>query len=218
MHRLNVLTILISAALALPGITSCEKSGVEAAGESPLTDAQILSLDAKQFLKEAQRSEILQKAGAEIVMTESTNMDIQQFACQVARERSEDLAKLNALAKLKDFSPPSATEGALQVEAMHRLHGLTGSALDHEFISLMTAEQEQCIRIFDNAQTAADLDIREYASEVLPRLKKDYAKAVDLQANLATDHGPNPHRGSTESVRETHLRHRSLEVTLPFPR
>src|SRR5262245_1054028 len=46
MHRLKALIILISAALALPGITSCEKSGVEAAGESPLTDAQIRSLDA----------------------------------------------------------------------------------------------------------------------------------------------------------------------------
>jgi predicted outer membrane protein len=114
-------------------------------------------------------------------------MDIQRFARQVAGELSEELISLNALAKLKDFSPPPATEGALQVEATHRLHGLTGSALDHEFISLMTAEQEQCIRIFDNAQTAADPDIRKYATEVLPRLKKDYAKVVELQASLAPE-------------------------------
>ena len=184
MNRLQAVIITISAALTLPGITSCGKSGVEAAHEGPLTDAQILSIDDKEFLKAAERSVILQKTGAEIAMTKSTNADVREFARQVAGERSEDLTKLNALVKLKDSSQPPATEEELQVEVTHRLHGLTGSALDHEFISLMTAEQQQCLRIFERAQASADPDIRKFANEVLPSLRKDFDKVVGLQTKL----------------------------------
>ena len=184
MNRLQAVIIIISAALTLPGITSCGKSGVEAAHEGPLTDAQILSVDDKEFLKAAGRSVILQKTGAEIAMTKSANADIREFARQVAGERSEDLARLKALVKLKDSSQPPATEEELQLEVTHRLHGLTGSELDHESISLMTAEQQQCLRIFDRAQSSADPDIRTYASEVLPRLQKDFDLVVGLQTKL----------------------------------
>jgi putative membrane protein len=187
MNRLQAVIIIISAALTLPGVTSCGKSGVEAAREGGLTDAQILSVDDKEFLKAAERSAILQKTGAEIAMTKSENADIREFARQVAAERGEDLAQLNALVKLKDSSQPPATEEELQLEVTHRLHGLTGSALDHEFISLMTAEQQQCLRIFDRAQTSADPDIRKYATEVLPRLRKDFDKVVGLQKKLGVD-------------------------------
>ena len=184
MNRLQAVIIIITAALTMPAITSCGKSGVEAAREGGLTDAQILSVDDKEFLKAAERSLILQKTGADIAMTKSTNADIQDFARQVAAERSQDLAKLNALVKLKDSSQPPATEEELQLEVTHRLHGLTGGALDHEFISLMTAEQQQCLRIFDRAQASADPDIRKFATEVLPRLRKDFDTVAGLETKL----------------------------------
>jgi putative membrane protein len=184
MNRLKTAIILMSAALTLPGITSCGKSGVEASREGPLTDAKILSIDDKEFLKAAERSLVLQRTGAEIAMTKSTDTDVREIARQVANERRQDLAKLNALVQQKDPSMPPATAEELQLEVIHRLHGLTGSALDHEFISLLAAEQQQCVRIFDRAQTAADPDIRKFAIDVLPRLQKDFDKVAGLQTKL----------------------------------
>jgi putative membrane protein len=185
MNRLKVLIILVTVALTLSGITSCEKSGVQAARESPLTAQKILSMDDKEFLMNAQQSEIRQKALAEAALTKSTNTDIREFANQVASERSRDLAGLKAVMEIKDFAQPPAAEEELQLEATNRLQRLSGSALDDEFISLITAEQQQSIGTFDRAaETAADPDVREYARGVLPALRKDFDAAVALQKRL----------------------------------
>ena len=184
MTRLKVLITIVTVQLTLLGITSCERSGVQAARESPLTAQKILTMDDKQFLMNAEKSEIRQQALAETVLKKSTNTDIRAFATQVSGERSRDLANLKAVMEGKGFTPP-ATEEELQLEAMNRLHRLTGSALDHEFISLITAEQQQSIGLFDRAaETAADPDVRKYASEVLPTLRKDYDAALALEAKL----------------------------------
>jgi putative membrane protein len=185
MNRLTASVIIVTVVLTLVGITSCEKSGVQAARESPLTAEKILSMDDKQFLMEAAQSHIRQKALAETALAKSTNTTIRAFANQVVSERSRDLAKLKAVMRSKDLAEPPLTEEGLQLEAMNRLHGLSGSALDHEFISLITAEQQQSIGTFDRAaETAADPDVREYASEVLPVLRKDYDTAVALERKL----------------------------------
>jgi putative membrane protein len=184
MNRLKVLVFFVTVALTLLGSTSCEKSGVQAARESPLTAQKILSMDDKEFLMNAEKSEIRQKALAETALAKSTNADIRAFANQVASERSRDLEKLRAVMKIKDFAQP-ATEEELELEAMNRLHRLTGTALDHEFISLITAEQQQSIGAFDRAaETATDPDVRKYASEVLPTLRKDFDTAVALETKL----------------------------------
>src|SRR5262245_14022636 len=185
MNRLKVSIFVITLALSLLGSTSCDKSGVQAARENPLTAQKILSMDDKEFLINAEKSEIRQKTLAETALAKSTDADIRAFANQVASERSRDLEKLRAVMKIKDFAQP-ATEEELELEAMNRLHRLTGSALDHEFISLITAEQQQSIGAFDRAaETAADPDVREYASQVLPTLRKDYAAALALEAKLS---------------------------------
>jgi putative membrane protein len=134
---------------------------------------------------EAEQSEIRQKALAETALAKSTNTTIRAFANQVVSERSHDLAKLKAVMKIKGLAEPSLTEEGLQLEAMNRLNRLSGSAVDHEFISLITAEQQQSIGALDRAaETAADADVREYASEVLPVLRKDYDTAVMLERKL----------------------------------
>src|SRR5262245_16958090 len=185
MNRVKVLITIVTVQLALLGITSCERSGVQAARESPLTAQKVLSMDDKQFLVNAEKSEIRQKALAETVLEKSTDTDIRAFANQVAGERSRELERLKVVMEGIGFTQPS-TEEELQMEAMNRLHRLTGSALDHEFISLITAEQQQSVGTFDRAAaTAADPDVREYASQVLPTLRKDYAAALALEAKLS---------------------------------
>jgi len=184
MNRLKVLIIIVTVQLALLG-TSCERSGVEAARETPLTAQEILSMDDKEFLMNAEKSEIRQRALAETALAKSTNADIREFANQVAGERRRDLEKLKAVMKSKGFAQQPAREEELQLEAINRLHRLTGSALDHEFIGLITAEQQQSVGTFDRAaETAADPDVRTYANEVLPTLQKDFDAAAALETKL----------------------------------
>jgi len=185
MNRMKVLILIFTLELA-----SCEKSGVQAARETSLTAQQTLSMDDRDFLMNAEKSEIRQKALAETVLAKSTNTDIREFAKQVAGERMRDLAKLQAVMKIKGFTEPPAREEEIQLEALNRLHRLTGSALDHEFISLITAELQQSVATIDRgAETAGDPDVRAYASEVLPTMRKDFDAAAALETKL----GAAPH-------------------------
>jgi putative membrane protein len=186
MNRLKVLIIIVTVALTFSGVTSCEKSGVQAARESPLTAQKILSMDDKEFLMKAQQSEVRQKALAETALTKSTNPDIRGFANQVAGERSRDLARLKAVMDIKGFAEPPAPEESQQ-EAMNRLNRSSGRALDDQFISLITAELQQSIGTFDRAaETAADPEVREYAGGVLPAFRKDFDSALALEEKLGT--------------------------------
>jgi hypothetical protein len=51
----------------------------------------------------------------------------------------------------KNMPASSAAIEELQLEAKNRLHGLSGSTFDHEFVSLMTAEQQEAVPIFNSA-------------------------------------------------------------------
>ena len=80
---------------------------------------------------------------------------------------------------------PALAEGD-KLEAANRLRRLSGSAFDHEFISLMAAEQQQAIADFRSAaDTAGDPEIRSYAGAVLALLRKDFDTAVTLEKKLA---------------------------------
>jgi hypothetical protein len=71
------------------------------------------------------------------------------------------------------------------MEAANRLRYLSADAVDHEFVSLITAEQQESLANFDSAaQSSADLDVRSYAGSVLPSLRADYATAADLEKKL----------------------------------
>src|SRR5262245_16701331 len=162
------------------GVTSCEKSGVQAGRE--LSPEKIISIDDESFLLAAQKAEIRQTALSKAALNTSKNEDIRNYARQVITNYRRPLAELADLMKTKNIRHTSATAEEIKLDAMNRLHGLTGSAFDHEFISLMTAEQQATLNSFNSAaETAADPDIRNYARGVLPLLREDFNTVIALE-------------------------------------
>jgi len=98
------------------------------------------------------------------------------------------LVDLTGLMTAKNIARTFADE-EIRLEAMNRLHGLSGSAFDHEYVSLMTAEQQAAVATFRSvAETAADRNVRNYARTVLPLLQKDFDTATALEKRLASQH------------------------------
>jgi putative membrane protein len=175
------------AVLAVFAAASCGKPGVQAARENPdLTRQEILAIDDESFLLEAENAEIRQTTLAQAALDTSTNYDIRTYAQQVITNYRRALAELSDLIKAKNIPHTSPTIEGIRLDAMNRLHGLSGSAFDHEFISLMTAEQQAAITTFNSAaETSADPDIRNYAKGVLPLLQEDFNTATALEKKLA---------------------------------
>jgi putative membrane protein len=186
---MNIRACLIPSVIAVLAAfaVSCEKRGVQAGRESTdLTRQEILSLEDESFLRAAENAEIRQTALAQAAWDTSTNDEIRQYAKQVITNYRRALVELSDLIKAKGIPHTPATGDAIRLDAMNRLHGLSGSSFDHEFISLMTAEQQATVDTFDlAAETAADPDIRNYARRVLPLVRKDFNTAIALQRKLA---------------------------------
>jgi putative membrane protein len=170
------------------GAMSCQRQGVEASREktSDLTPQKILSIDDETFLLAAQKAEIRQTTLSEAALDVSKNEEIRNYAQQVVTNYRKALAELTDLMRAKNIPNVSATAEAIRLEAMNRLHGLSGSAFDHEFVSLMAAEQQAALASCNlTAETAADPDIRNYAKGVLPLLRDDFNTVTGLSKKLA---------------------------------
>ena len=164
---------------------SCGRSTVEAGRDTTLTPRQVLSMDDQNFLLNAQKVAIRQKALAQGALAKSQNADVVEFARRIVRERDVDLARLTSLLNAKNMNPQPALMQETQLEAANRLSRLNDGALDHEFVSLLAAEEQDVVRQFDRAvYTAADLDVRSYAAAVLPSLRQDLEMAAGLEKNL----------------------------------
>ena len=184
--RVSLLIVLFAVVL-LAASTGCQRSGVQAARESDLTPQKILSIDDQKFLDTAERSQIRQNTLAQLAIQRSRNPSIQAFATKVTNDMSVALTELKDLMKAKHMTEPTEFAAQVHSESAERLRNASGEAFDHEFVSLMTAEQQDAVRMFDSAaQTAADPDVRNYAKRVLPALQTDYDKVTDLQTQLAT--------------------------------
>ena len=184
--RVNLLIVLF-AVVFLVASAGCQRSGVQAARENDPTPQKILSIDDQKFLHTAERSLIRQNTFAQIAIQRSRNASIQAFATKVSNDMSVALTELKDLMKAKHMEEPAGFASEVHSESAERLRNASDDAIDHEFVSLMAAEQQDAVRIFDSAaQTAADPDVRNYAKRVLPSLQADYDKVTDLQKKLAT--------------------------------
>jgi putative membrane protein len=175
------------AVLAAFGVTSCQKPGAQAARENTdLTSQKILSIDNEDFLVKAEKAEIRQTTLSQVALDKSNDEDVRQFARRVITNYHRALEELTDLRKAKRLAASSAAIEGLQLDALNRLHSPSGSAFDHQFISLMTAEQQEALAIFNSAaETAADPDIRNYAKAVLPLLREDFDTAAALEKKFA---------------------------------
>jgi putative membrane protein len=180
------LLIFLFALVFLAGSTGCEKSGVQAARDTDLTAQKILSLDDEKFLVAAERAELRQNTLAQQAEQRSKSAKIQAFATKVTNDMSVALTELKDLMKAKNLAEPAAFAAEVHSEAAVLLSRASDEAFDHQFISLMSAEGQDAVRIFDpTAETAADPDVRNYARRVVPSLRANYDKASDLEKTLA---------------------------------
>jgi predicted outer membrane protein len=174
--------------IVLCGAFSCQKSGVQAAGENrqDLSSQKILSMDDQKFLVNAEKTAIRQLTWARAAQQTSKSGDVFEFARQVIQQRNASLVDLSRLMQKKQISQPAALREELQLDAANRLQGLKGADFDDEFISLFNAEQEQVLVNFRSAaETAGDPEVRKYAQANLPSLQAESDQAVAIQKKLS---------------------------------
>lgn len=174
-------------------LTACQKTGVEAGNVTPSGPTAATStapawdeaiMGEQGFLPKAAKSEATMQTLSSVVLKRGGTVRTKEFAQRTLDNYTGALQQLSDLMKKKGAAMPVSLP-ALTIEAANRLQSVPDSAVDHEFISLMTAEQQQLIPMFRNtAETAADPDVRAYAKGVLPIVQKDYDDALGIEKKL----------------------------------
>jgi uncharacterized protein (DUF305 family) len=171
---LVLVDIALAGAACIAGCRS--KSTVEAVREPVLSEAD------KTFVIQAENAGAQQRALGGFINEQSKNKQIKQYADLLVKHGSESLEKLDEIKRkygLSDTEQPPIVAGEFK--------GLSKRAFDQQFVKRILQDQQKAITLFQQqAQSAQENDVRQYASGLLPTLQSDFKEAQDLQMKFLT--------------------------------
>jgi putative membrane protein len=113
----------------------------------------------------------------------TNSAEIKNFANMIQRDHKEAYDKLGQLIKNRNVGVAAGLEPSTR-EEIKRLGKLEGNNFDRAFLDHMIREHKKAITIFENqASNGKEADIRNYAKELLPDLRKHLKKAEELAKN-----------------------------------
>jgi putative membrane protein len=183
---------ILGAALLL-AVSACEQrnQSVQAARETTTdtgakTNKAVLNDTDRKFLDNAVSGNITEQNIGRLVLQRSQNKDVKDYAQMLVDDHTKNLRKVVDLMNQKGL-PQAKGLPEVKREALGKLDGLSGLALDQEFVTMMVQEHEKDIAEYRQAMNATqDEDVKYYVMHTLPMLQEHLQKAQQLQEKLAT--------------------------------
>lgn len=100
--------------------------------------------------------------------------------------------------------PADAKMSGKHAKVANRLSNLEGEQFDRAYVKEMVQHHKKDIREFENyAKKGSDSDLKEYASEVLPKLREHQEMAQNIQAEMGDTRSRSTDRDPTQQDRST---------------
>ena len=164
-HAIIAVIVAIAFALGAPAVSAQE-----------MTDQQFVSFAAMGGLAEVQLGRLAtERAG---------RGSVQQFGQRMVLDHGAMNADLAKLAYRKSMSMPMAPDDAHQ-QAQERLARLSRHEFDRAYMQEMVADHTKDIARFEHqAQSGIDPDLRAFAAEALPVLRRHLEMARDVNTQV----------------------------------
>jgi putative membrane protein len=182
---------ILGAALFLI-IAGCQQSGqnVQAARETATDTGDrtkaILNDADKNFLKKAEEVDIRQRNLGRVMLEKSQNKDVKDYAQMLVDDHSKNLRDVVDLMNQKGMAQPKDLP-EVKHEAVDKLNAMSGPELDREFVKMMLDDHQKDVSEFRNeANTAQDKDVKDYATRTVSMLEKHLQKAEELQSKIVS--------------------------------
>lgn len=146
--------------------------------EAKFDDTNEAKEDDSQYLVDAAGMDMKEIEVSKLAMTKSTNADVKALAKMMVDEHTKSLADLKAAAAKKNISLPEALPEKGQ-DKYADLNDKSGHDFDKAYTDMMVDGHEKMIDKMEKAsEKAADEEIRMWAANMLPTLRKhlDHAK------------------------------------------
>jgi putative membrane protein len=114
----------------------------------------------------------------------ATDPGVKQFAQQMVKDHSAALTQLQQVAQAKNITLPDGLPSDAE-DLKRKLRGDRGQKADKDYISGMVEDHQKDVKEFqDAAQNAHDLEVRQWASNLVPKLREHLQKAETLDSKL----------------------------------
>ena len=114
----------------------------------------------------------------------SASSPVKDFASMLIKEHKTSYDRVGMLLKTRKLGVVTGLEKETRDE-LKRIGGLEGNDFDRAYLQCMVKEHKYAIRFFENqVKNGKEQEIRSFAQEMLPDLRKHLTKAEDLQKTV----------------------------------
>ena len=171
---LIVLVILVQAFL----YHACD-NGKKPAKSTVLVNQSDVDEDAKEFMKAASISGIMEVELAEIAQQKATSPAVKEFAEMMIADHTRIFNELKKLATDKHILLPIELEQE-QTDQLNKLKALSGSEFDESYMRLMVRSHEQAVKDFETGARNRDRHVNKLASDKIETLKEHLSSSKSI--------------------------------------
>lgn len=150
--------------------------------------ADELSMSDKRFLKNAAEAGYFEVQGSGMAFKKSKDTALLKFAKMMTEDHGQANANLKTLAANKGVILPQEPS-LMQQTKLKYLDMRDDVKFDRSYASIIgVSAHEQAVKLFEDAsEDANDADVKKFAADTLPTLKKHLADAQRMDARLNKD-------------------------------
>ena len=137
---------------------------------------------AKHFLTVASIGNLQEVSAGQLAIQKGKRTDVRSFGQMLVKDHSEAEEKLKQLATSKKIDLTSAASGEIKPDLNLNT---AGDKFDELFVHAMLAGHRSTVEMFENYATIGkDPDVRNFAIQLLPVLKKHLAQITAIDNNM----------------------------------
>ncbi|HZR37513.1 MAG TPA: DUF4142 domain-containing protein [Nevskia sp.] len=132
------------------------------------------------FFKEGAGAGLAEVAAGQLAAQQAADPRVRQFAQQMVKDHSRANQELQALARQKGVTLPTAPDAKHQ-QVLQELKTKRGTAFDKAYVQAQLSDHKDAVSLFDVASGSTDPDVSAFASKTLPVLRHHLQMAESLQ-------------------------------------
>ena len=180
--KTSILLLSVSILLALLTACSNEPGNSSTANSAPIVKTEpakpasdkgdmVVTGGDLAFMNDAAPGGMAEVELGKLAAQKAQNAEVKAFGQKMVEDHSKAGEELKALAAQKKVMLP-ADVLPTHKEVMAKLSKLSGADFDKEYVAAMVAAHEKDVAAFENvSKTAADADVKAFATKTLPTLK-----------------------------------------------
>ncbi len=140
-----------------------------------------LSAGDREFAEQAAQGGMLEVESSKLAVERSRSEALRNFATMMVADHGSTHRELETLAKSKAVTLPSSLDSKHQAR-LDELRDLSGAEFDSKYHALQLTAHDEAIELFEKAsREGSDGELRAFANETLPVLRKHRAELDTIQ-------------------------------------